>query len=138
MRSLSKNVYQGSKKNENKGLEEINMRSLSKNVKKDSQENVYQGSNKNENKGWEEINMRNLSKNEKMQIRDRRKLICEVCRKTSKKTLRKTFIRGPPYNAYNNSKNIDNELDYYPLLSTKNPKIDNQEYVNQGSPLLCL
>ena len=54
MRSLSKNVYQGSQKNENKGLEEINMRSLSKNVKKDSQDNVYQGS-------------------KKMKIRDRRK-----------------------------------------------------------------
>ena len=51
------------------------MRSLSKNVKKDPQEYVYQG-----------------SKN--MKIRDRSKLICEVCRKTSKKTLRKTFIRG--------------------------------------------
>ena len=46
MRSLSKNVYQGSKKNENKGLEEINMRSLSKNVKKYSHENVYQWSKK--------------------------------------------------------------------------------------------
>ena len=51
MQSLSKNVDQGSKQDENKGLEEINMRSLSKNVKKDSQENVYQGSKKNENKG---------------------------------------------------------------------------------------
>ena len=39
------------------------MRSLSINVKKDSQENVYQGSKKNENKGQEEINMRSLSKN---------------------------------------------------------------------------
>ena len=46
MRSLLKNVYQGSQKIENKGLEEINMRSLSKNVKKDSQDNVYQGSKK--------------------------------------------------------------------------------------------
>ena len=34
--------------------------------------------------------MRNLSKNEKMKIRDRRKLICEVCRKT--------FIRGKKKN----------------------------------------
>ena len=42
------------------------MRSLSKNVKKDPQEYVYQG-----------------SKN--MKIRDRSKLICEVCRKTSSK-----------------------------------------------------
>ena len=41
-------------KNENKGLQEINMRSLSNNVKKDSQDNVYQGS-------------------KKMKIRDRRK-----------------------------------------------------------------
>ena len=29
------------------------------------------------------------------------------------------FIRDTPYNAYKNSKNIDNELGYYPLLSTK-------------------
>ena len=48
-------VLQG-KKNENKGLEEINMRSLSK--------NVYQGSKKNEYKGQEDINMRSWSKNE--------------------------------------------------------------------------
>ena len=45
MRSLSNNVYQGSKKIENKGLEVINMRNMSKIVKKDSKENVYQGSN---------------------------------------------------------------------------------------------
>ena len=37
------------------------------------------------------------------------------------------FIRGPPYNAYKNSKNIDNELGYHPLLSTKTPKIDPKE-----------
>ena len=76
------------------------MRSLSKNFKKDLHEYVYQGS-------------------KKMKIRNRRKLICEVCRKTSKKTLMNTFIRGPPpYNAYNKTKNTDNELDYFPLLST--------------------
>ena len=31
--------------------------------------------------------------------------------------------QGFPYNAYKNSKNIDNELGYHPLLSTKTPKI---------------
>ena len=44
------------------------------------------------------------------------------------------LIRGPPDNAYKNSNNIDNEFGYYPLLSTKTPKIDPQEYVYQGSP----
>ena len=51
--------------NENKGQEEINIRSSSKNVKKEPQENVYQGSKKNENMGLEVINMRSLSKNVK-------------------------------------------------------------------------
>ena len=51
------------------------MRSLSKKVKKDPHEYVYQGS-------------------KKMKIKDRGKLICKVCRKTSKKTLMNTFIRG--------------------------------------------
>ena len=40
----------------------------------------------------------------------------ELCRKTSKYTLR---------NTYKNSKNIDNELGYSALLSTKTPKIWN-------------
>ena len=42
------------------------MRSLSKKVKKDPHEYVYQGS-------------------KKMKIKDRGKLICKVCRKTSKR-----------------------------------------------------
>ena len=54
------------------------MRSLSKKVKKDPHEYVYQGS-------------------KKMKIKDRGKLICKVCRKTSRNTLRKTFIRGKKY-----------------------------------------
>ena len=33
--------------------------------------------------------------------------------------LRNTFIRGPHYNTYKNSKNIDNELGFPPLLSTQ-------------------
>ena len=44
------------------------------------------------------------------------------------------LLSPSPYNAYKNSKNIDNELGYYPLLSTKTPKIDTQKYVFQGSP----
>ena len=32
----------------------------------------------------------------------------------------------PPYNAYKNSKNIDKELGYHPLLSTKTPKVENK------------
>ena len=28
----------------------------------------------------------------------------------------------PPYNAYKNPKNIDNQLGYHPLLSTRTPK----------------
>ena len=31
--------------------------------------------------------------------------------------------QGSPYNAYKNSKNIDNELGYHTPLSTKTPKI---------------
>ena len=58
-----------------------------------------------------------------MKIRDRRKFICEVRRKTSKQTLSNTLIRGPPYNAYKNSKKIDNEAGYPPsLLSSETPK----------------
>ena len=63
-----------------------------------------------------------------------RKLKRELCRNTSKQTLRNTFSRGPPNNAYINSKNLDNQLGYYPLLSTRTPKIDTQEYVYQGCP----
>ena len=48
------------------------MRSLSTNVKKDTHEYVYQGS-------------------KIMKIRDRKKLICEVCRKTSKRPSGKRF-----------------------------------------------
>ena len=48
------------------------MRSLSKNVKKDTHEYVYQGS-------------------KIMKIRDRKKLICEVSRKTSKRPSGKRF-----------------------------------------------
>ena len=33
-----------------------------------------------------------------------------------------TFIRGPSYNAYKNSKNIDNELGYTPSTIYKNSK----------------
>ena len=57
------------------------MRSLSKNVRKDLQEKVLQGSKKND-----------IPK--KMKMMYRRKLICEVCQKTSKKTFRKTFYMG--------------------------------------------
>ena len=33
---------------------------------------------------------------------------------------------------YKNSKNLDNELGYYTLLSTQTPKIDPQQYVYQA------
>ena len=45
-------------------------------------------------------------------------------------SLRKRFLKKPseirlsgvpPYNAYKNSKNIDNQLGYYPLLFTRTP-----------------
>ena len=67
-----------------------------------------------------------------------------------------TFITGPPYNAYKNYRNIDNELGY-PSTMYKNPKnikqtlswwakiktrtlsknikIDPQKYAYQGSSL---
>ena len=51
------------------------MRGLSKNVKEALRNTSIRGQNK-------------------MKIRDRRKLICEVCRKTSKKTLWDMFIRS--------------------------------------------
>ena len=38
------------------------------------------------------------------------------------------FSGVPHYNAYKRSKNIDNELGYFILLSTKTPKIYPHEY----------
>ena len=57
------------------------MRSLTKNVKKDSQENVYQGSKKNENKGQEEINMRSLSKNVSIECLDSQEYVYQGSKK---------------------------------------------------------
>ena len=66
---------------------------------------------------------------------DGRKLKHDLCRETSKQTLRITFIKGPPPSTmYKNSKNIDKELGYYTLLSTQTPKIDPQQYVYQPPP----
>ena len=49
------------------------------------------------------------------------------------------FSRGPPpSDAHKNYKNIDNELGYSPILSTKILKIDPQEYVYQAHPHITL
>ena len=88
----------------------IKTRTLPKNVKIDPQEYVYQGS--------PPLLSTKAPKSYKELCFDGRKLKHELFRKTSKYTLRNTFIRSPPYNAYKNSKNKDNKLGYTPLLST--------------------
>ena len=68
---------------------------------------------------WTKIKTRTFPKYVKIEVPPKYK-----GKKTSKESLRNTFIRGTPYNAYKNQQQ----------KNTKG-KIDPQKYVLQGSPL---
>ena len=63
--------------------------------------------------------------------------IIPIKTKNKKNTFRNTFIRGPPYNAYKNTRK-NNLNDKHKAKKKPNGKIEPHKYVYQGSPLLFL